>query len=240
MTKKEIHRLQVIKNNELRRIAKEKRDFAKAEKAKAFAAKKELWAQHKRDKDEKARLDVVRKELVIQRKYESVFDDNIHLLGTKIPKSILKGDSNDIIKESLFFEIRNASFALTAAKKYSVLITERGPVTEHVNGRTNLGIYCAWLILNKEIKNWEYLYNFLLKFGCWIKTTKDFNNHIEKFQNHEHGAIRPEVYIREYENTFNYKFTDEEKIQFSDRFLFTHYGVVTKDMIIDLIREKNN
>jgi len=238
MTKKELHKIEVAKRMEIRRIAKEKRDAEKAEKSRLWKLKLELSAKRKLEEAEVIRLNALRKELIVQRKYESVFDDNLYLLGTKIPKNILKGDGNDVIKESLFFEIRNASFALTAAKKYSVSLPEQGPVTEHVNGRTNLGIYCAWLVLNKEINNWEDLYKFLLKFGCWIKTTKDFNNHIEKFQNHDHGAIKSEVYIREYENTFNYKFSDEEKTQFSDRFLSTHYGVVTKDMIINYIREK--
>lgn len=238
MTKKEIKAQEVLKRKEERRIAKENRDRVKAERARVYAAKMAMYAQKRLENAEKAAEEARIKQVIVQRKHEAVYDDNLHLLEVKIPKNILKGDSNRIIKESLFFEIRNASFALTCAKKYSFPLLQRGEVVEHVNGRTNVGIYCAWLVLTGKINNWEDLFNFLLRFGCWIKTTKDFNNHIEKFQNHEHGAIAPEVYMKEYEAYFNYKFSDEEKQEFSKRFLHSEYGIVTKDMIINTIRHK--
>jgi len=238
MTKKELKAQEVLKRKEERRIAKENKDRIKAERARVYAEAMAVYAQKRREKEEKAKHEELIKQLIVKRKHESVFDDNLHLLEVKIPKNILKGDTNRVIKESVFFEVRNASFALTSAIKYSFKLPYQGTTKEHVNGRTNLGIYCAWLILNKKINNWEDLYNFLLRFGCWIYTTKQFNNHIEKFQNLESGAIRPEIYINEYEKYFNYKFSEEEKTQFSKRFLFSEYGVVTKDMIINTIREK--
>lgn len=236
MTKKELHQKEVAERNEIRRIAKEKRDAEKAKKKAAWEAQKAIWAQKKLDKAYKAKILAEKKALVIQRKHEFVFDGNLSLIE-KIKQNILKGDTNEVIRESLFFEIRNASFALSASQLYSLSLPDQGPVQEHVNGRTNVGIYCLWLILNKEIKDWKDLYQYLLKFACWIKTTKDFNNHISLYQNGNEGAINPKDYIREYENEFNYKFTKEEKTQFKDRCLSTHYGQITKDMIIDAIRE---
>lgn len=236
MTKKELHKIEVAKRMEIRRIAKEKRDAEKAERSRLYKLKLELSAQKKLEKAHKAHLLALKRSLLIQRKHESVFEDNLNLID-KIKRNILKGDTNEIIKESLFFEIRNASFALSGTKEYSLPLPVNGPVQEHVNGRTNVGIYGLWLVLNNEIKNWEDLYKYLLKFACWINTTKDFNNRISIYQNSENGAIDPNDYMKEYEAEFNYKFSEEEKTQFSDRFLFTHYGKVTKDMIINAVRD---
>lgn len=237
MTKKEIKQQEVLKRKEERRIAKENRDRVKAERARVYAAKMEMYAQKRREKAEKAAEESRIKQLIIQRKHEAVFNRTKYLLEVEIPELIRKGDSNRIIKESVFFEIRNASFALTGANKYSFPLPFQGKVLEHINGRTNVGIYCAWLVLTKKINNWEDIFNFLLQFGCWIKTTAEFNRHIEKFQNHDHGAIAPEIYMKEYGSHFDYNFSDEEKHEFSKKFLFSTHGVVTKDMIINSIRE---
>lgn len=238
MTKKELYRQGVIQRTEERRIAKEKRDLEKAEKARQWAAKKEMWAQKRKEERERIELAAQYKELIIQRKHEAVFDDTVHFLETKIPKAIRRGDTNQIINDSLFFEIRNASFALASSIKYMFKLISQGDVKEHVNGRTNIGIYGAYLVLTGKITNWEDLYNFLLRFGCWIETSKKFNDYIARFQNENDGAISPEVYIREYEKFFNYKLSDTERSEFSKRFLFTEYGVITKDMIVNNIREK--
>jgi hypothetical protein len=238
MRKKEIHQQEVLKRNEEQRIAKEKRDFEKAERARAFAIRKQNALQKKLEKAEKSKQRDIKQQLIIQERHNCVYLDYIHLLETKIPMLIAKGYSNELIEEIVFFEIRNASFSLASTKKYEFNLPVQGTVLEHVNGRTNIGIYGAYLVLTNKIKNGEDYYNFLLRFGCIIKTTKQFNDYIAKFQNQNDGAISPEIYIREYEKYFNYKLTDTEKLEFSKRFLFTEYGSITKNMIIDIIRNK--
>lgn len=242
MTKKEIHRLQVLKNNELRRIAKEKRDFEKAERARAYAIVKQNALQKKLIKAAKDFYDAERKKLICIRQHQKYFSEQQHLID-KIKENIVLGDDNELIEKSMFKGIRHFSYDLSQNENYSLNkllnIQKEGKTPEHVNGRTNVGVYCIWLMVNDKINTWEEFYQYLLKFACILHTTPEFNHRIEKFQNHEE-AITPEIYIREYEKEFSCRFTEEQKILFSNRFLSTYYEKITKEMVINYIREKNN
>ena len=238
MTKRDIKRQEIAKRKQIRLAAKEIKDKQKLEKSLAFQNKRKLAEQKRKDKLERAANKEQLRTLITQRRHEAIYDDIHYLVNTKIPNAIKRGDTNYVICSSLLFEIRHASFALASSKTHKFNLSSQGKVAEHVNGRTNIGIYGAYLILIGKITNWQDFYNFMLKFGCWIETSAQFNMHIEKFQNQRIGAIRPEVYIREYENYFNISLSDNEKNEFSQRFLFREYGLITKDMIIDYVREK--
>ena len=239
MTKKELHKLEVAQRMEIRRIAKETRDAAKAEKSRLFAEKKQIWAQRKLDKAAKDLEEANFRKLVCMRQHQKYFSELKHLISV-IKENILLGDNNKLIEKSMFKGIRHFSYDLSQNENYSLNkllgIRKEGKTPEHVNGRTNVGVYCLWLMITGKINTWEEFYNYLLKYACTLHTTPEFNRSIEKFQNHEE-AITPEIYIREYEKEFNCKFNEEQKTLFAGRFLSTHYEKITRSTVIDLIRE---
>ena len=168
--------------------------------------------------------------------YDKIKSNNFYV----IKENILLGDNNKLIEKSMFKGIRHFSYDLSQNENYSLNkllgIRKEGKTPEHVNGRTNVGVYCLWLMITGKISTWEDFYNYLLKYACTLHTTPEFNRSIEKFQNHEE-AITPEIYIREYEKEFNCKFNEEQKTLFAGRFLSTHYEKITRSTVIDLIRE---
>ena len=224
MTKKEINRIRVQQNKEERLRIKQAKELVELQQKKA----------EQKAKDRSDRLK---------------YTQNLHEYRSiiRLIRENLRDHTNDELKD-IMFGIRNSPNDLTAAAKWgyqhpvSVKKDAKNKTKEHFNGRTNVGIYTLWCILKGEIKDWRDLRKFYLKFCCWIYTSEDFNQQIKPFQNNsgDGGSIVAKTYIDQYEAYSQRIFSDKERADFTECFLHTKYGVITRDMVINLIREREN
>ena len=231
MTKseRELHKLEVAQRKEIRRIDKEKRDAKKAEKAKAWIAQKEVWAQNKLNKaaakKEADDIKVEDKKIITQMQHEKILI-NLNSSIDQIRDNIAKGRTIKQILSGIFYDIRHYPYDISDTKEYSINSILNIPIphgaktADHFGGRTDIGVNGAYLVYTKKINTYEDMQKYLLKFACTLMTTASFNQRIKKFQN-AGTSITPEIYMQEYETEFNYKFTSEQRMLFADRFVVT-------------------
>ena len=217
MTKKELAKQEVLKRKEERLAKKQLKELEQRQKREVLEKSREL-----KDKTQ-FRLQL----------------ENYKTLIRHIQYLISEKEDNHTIGYS-FFNERNAPFELSNTVRYRIdFVKSEGEVREHINGRTNVGIYAIWAILIGNIKTWKDLRKFYLQYCCWIQTSAKFNNAIKKHQNFKDGgAIAASVYIDEYEKEYEFKFTDKQRQDFSSRFLSTNYGKITETMVIERIRQR--
>ncbi|MFA5154759.1 MAG: hypothetical protein WC554_19595 [Clostridia bacterium] len=146
------------------------------------------------------------------------------------------GLPNEIIM-SAFFSERNPPYDLSNAKQdYQIKIQPFGKVLEHVNGRETIGYYCVYAILIGDIKNPQELEQFYLTYCGQIKTDADFNTKVIKPYQNDEGAVSAEMYIEVLEKERNICLTLEEKEYFRSKFLYSKYGKLIKNDVINYLR----
>jgi len=211
---KQINEIKRLKNQEKIRIRKEKLE------------------KKKQEKEKKKQFSIAKKNVrfcILWGRYQKLIEDIKGLINIGIP--------SEVIMAAAFFDERNPPYDLSNAKPdYRIKIKPFGTVLEHINGRETIGYYCIYAILIGDINNAQELEQFYLTYCGQIKTDADFNNKVIKPYQNEEGAISAEMYIELLKKERNYTLTDDEKEYFRSKFLYTKYGTIKKDDVINLIK----
>ena len=174
---------------------------------------------------------------VLWKKYESLIESIKDLMNM--------GFSTEILFDA-FFDERNPPYDLSNKKpSYRIQLQPFGAIPEHINGRVAIGYYCVYAIVIGDIKNPQELEQFYLNYCGQIYTDADFNSKVIKpYQNKKNnGAINPDTYIEVLEKERSVYLTDDEKEYFRSKFLYSKYGKILKEHVIEYIRngkEVNN
>ena len=194
--------------------------------------KEKRIAHEAAEKERKKELKEAKKNVrfyTLWKHYQSVIESIIEAINIGYP--------NEVVIAS-FFNERNPPYELSNKKPdYQIKIKPFGDVYEHVNGRETIGYYCVYAILIGDIKNPHELEQFYLTYCGQIKTDAEFNMVIKPYQNDKIGAISGDMYIELLETKRDYTLTEDEKDYFRSKFLYSKYGKILKENVIDYLRE---
>ena len=200
-------------------------ETARKEKLEKALHEKELKEQAKKEKEDR-----IQREQITREYNYGKFDLE------KIKELIRRGESNEYIRKGVLYNIRNAPFEISAAVNFRLpFMPNHGKTREHVNGRTAFATYFLWAIAKGEINSVDDAVMFYKTYCIWILTDDEFNLAIKPYQNDE-GAIKPETYITLYEHTYG-PLSDLAKNNFQVHFMYTDYGRITRDDLINFFRK---
>ena len=214
-----------IKNEKQEKLRKEQLKKAKLKKREKKIAKEAAEKEKKkeiREAKKKARF------YTLWKHCQSVIESMKDLINIGFP--------NEVVLAALFNE-RNPAYDLSNKRaEYQIKIKPFGDVLEHVNGRETIGYYCIYAILIGDIKDPHELEQFYITYCGQIKTDANFNNKVVKPYQNDEGAISPEMYMELLERERNYFLTDEEKEYFRSKFLYSKYGKIVKEEVVNYLR----
>jgi ribosomal protein L37E len=214
--------IQIEKQEKIRKEQVKQEKLKKREKKIAKEAAEKQQRKIIKEQKKNARF------LFLWKHYQTLIECMTELINTGFPNEVIM---------ATFFNERNPPYDLSNTKpEYQIKIKPFGDVLEHVNGRETIGYYCVYAILIGDIKDPQELEQFYITYCGQIRTDANFNNKVVKPYQNDKGAISPEMYMELLEKERNYFLTAEEKEYFRSKFLYSKYGKIVKEEVINYLR----